>query len=85
MMMKHFVEAVFFFSFAAALVHAAVNEDYELDSLRAGYELEGHPSVKDFSHDAGELHFDDTTEAAEREYEGQQSDGERKRRLSIKR
>lgn len=75
-MMKYFIEAGFFVSFAAALVHAAVNEDYE---------LEGHPSVKDFSHDAGELHFDDTTEAAEREYEGQQSDGERKRRLSIKR
>lgn len=74
--MKHFVEAGFFVSFAAALVHAAVNEDYE---------LEGHPRVKDFSHDAGELHFDDTNEAAEREYEGQQSDGERKRRLSIKR
>ena len=76
MMMKHFVEAVFFVSFAATLVHAAVNEDYK---------LEGHPSMKDFSHDAEELHFDDTTEVAEgAEYEGQQSDGERERR-SLKR
>lgn len=71
-MMKHFVEAVFFVSFAAVLVRAAVNEDYE---------LEGRPIVKDFYHDAGELHFDDTTEEAEREYEGQQSDGGRERRF----
>ena len=37
-MMKHFVEAGFFVSFAAALVHAAVNEDYE---------LEGHPCKRE--------------------------------------
>lgn len=71
-MMKHFVEAVFFVSFAAALVHAAVNEDYQ---------LEGRPSVKDFS-DAGGFHFGDTTEVAEEEYEGQQSDDERERRCA---